>query len=38
VRYKTPIGPLRLDIGLPLQRRPGIDDSYQLYVSIGQAF
>ncbi len=38
VRYKTPIGPLRLDIGLPLQRRPGVDDPYQLYVSIGQAF
>ncbi|MBF0185861.1 MAG: BamA/TamA family outer membrane protein [Magnetococcales bacterium] len=38
LRYKTPIGPLRLDIGVPLQRRVGIDDPYQLYVSIGQAF
>lgn len=37
-RYYTPIGPLRLDIGFPLNKRPGIDDSYQIYVSIGQAF
>ncbi len=38
IRYKTPIGPLRLDVGVPLQRRPGIDDPYQIYVSVGQAF
>lgn len=38
VRYHTPIGPLRLDVGVPLQRREEIDDYFQVYVSIGQAF
>lgn len=37
-RYFTPIGPLRLDVGFPLDRRRGVDDSFQIYVSIGQAF
>ena len=37
-RYFTPIGPLRLDIGFPLDRRTEIDDTFQIYVSIGQAF
>lgn len=38
LRYYTPIGPLRMDIGLPLNRRKSIDDSFQIYLSIGQAF
>jgi translocation and assembly module TamA len=38
LRYYTPIGPLRLDIGIPLNRREQIDDSFQVYISIGQAF
>ncbi|HXF29307.1 MAG TPA: BamA/TamA family outer membrane protein, partial [Chlamydiales bacterium] len=38
VRYSTPIGPLRLDIGLPLHRRKKIDSPFQIYFSIGQAF
>lgn len=38
LRYYTPVGPLRLDVGLPLNKRQGIDSSYQLYVSLGQAF
>mgnify|MGYP001013392415 CR=1 FL=1 len=38
LRYYTPIGPLRLDVGVPLDRRPEIDDPFQIYVSIGQAF
>ncbi len=38
LRYYTPIGPLRFDVGLPLDRRAGIDSTYQLYVSLGQAF
>jgi translocation and assembly module TamA len=38
IRYYTPIGPLRLDVGFPLDRREGIDDAFQLYLSIGQAF
>jgi translocation and assembly module TamA len=38
LRYITPIGPLRFDVGVPLDRRGGIDDAYQVYISIGQAF
>lgn len=34
----TPIGPLRLDVALPLDRRPGLDRSFQLYMSMGSAF
>ena len=37
VRYYTPIGPVRLDVAVPVDPRP-IDDTYQIYVSIGQAF
>ncbi len=37
-RYYTPIGPVRLDVAVPLDRRDGIDDAFQLYVSLGQAF
>lgn len=37
VRYYSPIGPLRLDIAFPLDQRTG-DESFQVYVSIGQAF
>ena len=37
-RYVTPIGPLRLDVAVPLTRRDGVDDAFQIYVSIGQAF
>lgn len=38
VRYLTPFGPLRLDIAFPVERRAGIDDPFQVYVSIGQAY
>ena len=38
LRYATPIGPLRVDVGIPLDRREGVDDSFQIYVSLGQAF
>ena len=37
VRYFSPIGPIRLDVGFPLNPRNS-DDTWQLYVSIGQAF
>lgn len=37
LRYATPVGPLRLDVGIPLDRR-GVDDLFQLYLSLGQAF
>ena len=38
LRYFTPVGPIRFDVGLPLNRREGIDNSFQLYISLGQAF
>lgn len=36
-RYFSPIGPLRVDVGVPLNPRSA-DDSFQVYISIGQAF
>jgi len=38
LRYFTPIGPLRFDVAIPLNRRAGIDDNFQIYISLGQAF
>ena len=38
LRYYTPIGPIRLDVAVPLNRRKDVDDEFQVYVSIGQAF
>ncbi|MCB9968529.1 MAG: outer membrane protein assembly factor [Geminicoccaceae bacterium] len=38
VRYISPVGPIRADVGVPVDRRKGIDDAWQLYISIGQAF
>ena len=38
IRYYTAVGPLRLDLAFPLEARDGIDDAFQAYVSIGQAF
>ena len=37
-RYFTPVGPLRVDVALPLDRRSEVDDSFQFYISLGQAF
>ena len=37
LRYFSPIGPIRLDVGFPLDRRDS-DSPFQIYVSIGQAF
>lgn len=37
LRYFTPIGPIRVDIGVPLNRRDK-DDAFQFYISLGQAF
>lgn len=37
LRYYTPIGPVRLDVAVPLDRRPS-DDAFQIYISLGQAF
>ncbi len=36
-RYYTPIGPIRLDVAVPLEKLPG-GDKFELYIGIGQAF
>ncbi|HBK07725.1 MAG TPA: outer membrane protein assembly factor [Acetobacteraceae bacterium] len=36
-RYYTAIGPIRLDVAVPLQKLPG-GDSFEVYIGIGQAF
>ena len=36
-RYYTPIGPIRLDVAVPVDHIPG-DDSFELYVGLGEAF
>ncbi|EKD34083.1 MAG: hypothetical protein ACD_75C02477G0002 [uncultured bacterium] len=38
LRYYTAIGPLRFDFAVPLDKRGNIDDDFQIYLSIGQAF
>jgi translocation and assembly module TamA len=37
VRYYTPIGPIRLDFALPLNRSMN-DDRFELYIGLGQSF
>jgi translocation and assembly module TamA len=37
LRYYTPIGPIRLDVAVPLNREPG-GDAFELYIGLGQAF
>lgn len=37
IRYATNFGPLRVDVGTPLNPRPG-DSRIAVYVSLGQAF
>lgn len=37
VRYYTGLGPLRLDVAVPLNKKAG-DPDYAIYVGIGQAF
>ncbi len=44
-RYYTPIGPIRLDFALPINRRRDpmpphhyTDDAFELYIGLGQAF
>jgi outer membrane protein assembly complex protein YaeT len=39
VRYSTPIGPVGVDVGFPLNRiDPSRDPSYRIHFTIGQAF
>jgi translocation and assembly module TamA len=37
LRYATVIGPLRIDVAIPLDKEPG-DTGYGIYVGLGQAF
>jgi translocation and assembly module TamA len=36
-RYLSQIGPIRLDVAFPLEKR-ATDRSFQLYISLGQPF
>lgn len=37
VRYYTPIGPIRVDVAVPVNKPPN-GDSFELYLGLGQAF
>lgn len=37
LRYYTPIGPVRLDVAVPTRRR-STDDSFEIYIGLGQAY
>ena len=37
LRYYTPIGPVRVDVALPVNRPPG-GDKFEFYIGLGQAF
>jgi translocation and assembly module TamA len=37
LRWASPVGLLRLDLGFPVDRQPG-EESYRLFFSLGQAF
>ncbi len=37
LRYYTPIGPVRVDVAVPLNRPPG-GDGFEFYLGLGQAF
>jgi outer membrane protein assembly complex protein YaeT len=37
-RYRSPVGPLRVDVGFPIQSPPNGDARWQFYVSIGGVF
>lgn len=37
IRYLTPVGPIRVDVALPLEKRDA-DRAFQLYISLGQPF
>ncbi len=38
LRYYTAFGPLRLDVGFPINPPSNVNDWFQIYLSIGQAF
>jgi outer membrane protein assembly factor BamA len=38
VRYNTPIGPIRFDMGFPLKKTEDTDRDYLFHISLGQIF
>lgn len=38
LRYYTSFGPIRFDVATPLTQKEDLDQNYQFYISIGQAF
>lgn len=38
ITYHTPVGPIRFDVAVPLNRRKHLDPPFQIYFSIGQTF
>lgn len=38
IRYYTPIGPIRLDVAVPTKHYSTDDQSFQVYIGLGQAF
>ncbi|HSL52368.1 MAG TPA: BamA/TamA family outer membrane protein, partial [Candidatus Deferrimicrobiaceae bacterium] len=38
VRLRTPVGPLRVDVGYPLDRVPRQDQKLRIYVTVGYPF
>jgi translocation and assembly module TamA len=38
LRVFTGLGPVRLDVAVPVNPREALDDDYQFYISLGQAF
>ncbi len=38
IRYNTPVGPIRLDYGIPLKRELGMGQGGRLHISLGHIF
>ena len=38
IRYHTPVGPIRLDVGFPLRRTPDMAYDRRVHISLGQIF
>lgn len=38
LRHHTLFGPVRLDFAFPIRRRKEVDDPFEFYISVGQAF
>ncbi len=38
IRYNTPVGPIRLDYGVPIKRETGMSKNGRFHISLGQIF